>query len=132
MEKTRITAQFLASKRHTPFVWGENDCHTIVLELNDSLYNENSLDAIYKKYKDVKGCYRLAKTLDAQQYMESLGYTQGQRIIDADIVLVKHKHGYFSHIALAGNLYSMNPEKGLVGASVKAFKDIEYTIWRRT
>ena len=131
MEKTRITAQFLASKRHSEFVWGKNDCHTMVLELNDMLYDENSLNAIYDKYHNVKGCYRLAKTLDAQQYMASLGYTQGQRITDCDVVLVKHKHGYFSHIALAGNLYSMDPERGLVVASVDAFKNIDYTVWRR-
>jgi hypothetical protein len=124
-------AQFIASKRHKPFVWGKNDCHTFVLELNDILYNENSVDTIYEKYNNIKGCYRLAKTIDAVEYMQSLGYESAKQIMNGDVILVKHKQGYYSHVALDGNLYSMEPDRGLVVANKTAFKKIDYTVWRR-
>jgi len=124
-------AQFIASKRHKPFVWGKNDCHTFVLELNDTLYNENSVAAIYEKYHNLKGCYRLAKSIDAVEYMQSLGYESAKQIKDGDVILVKHKFGYYSHVALDGVLYSIDPDRGLVAAYKTAFKNIDYTVWRR-
>ena len=132
MEKILKTAQFLASKKHSKFQWGENDCHTLVLELNDLLYKENSLSAIYKKYNSIKGCFSLAKTLDAQKYMNSLGYKLCNNITHNDVVLVKHKHGYYSHVALCGMLYSMDPDRGLVTAKTSDFDSVDYTVWRRT
>lgn len=133
MEKVRQIALFLASKRHTEFEWGKNDCNTMVFELHDLLYNEDSSHIVRDKYHNMKSAYRYANTVDFVEYLQSIGYEQGKRLQDGDIVVVKHSRNgsYMVHIALKNELYSMDQERGLVAIDYSAFKGIEHTLWRR-
>ncbi len=126
--------QYIASKRHDAFEWGVNDCHTFVLEMHDTVYGTQWLQDLKNKYNTRMGAYRLAKTWDAQQQMQFMGYDEAGDMCSGDVVLVPHKGGYFAHIVLQNDLYSVDPDLGFTRCKIKEFcKSIkEYSIWRMT
>lgn len=130
MESLIKTAQFLSDKRNSYFAWSKNDCTTMVLELHDKLYGTDTLAILYGKYSNQRQAYRLAKTVEVKELLQDIGYEQRKTPKSGDVVLIKHKHGYYSHIYFDGNLFSMDEQQHATAIAWKAVKDHNPIIMR--
>jgi len=123
---------FISSKKHTPWVRGENDCCTIGMEWHDLRFGTNTVDQIKGKYSDLKGAIRVAKKIPLDKWFIDNGYTQilDENVIDGDIVMVRHNRFFFSaYIVLMGTAYGIQDEAN--GMSRHPLETIyEHTIWR--
>ena len=54
-------AKYIENKLGEPFIWGENDCNTFIVEYFDKVLGTDLLKIIYQKYFTKKGAIKFQK-----------------------------------------------------------------------
>lgn len=123
---------FVATKQREPWVRGINDCCTIGMEWHDARFGTETLKQIYGKYNDLKSAIRVAKKIPLNKWFIDNGYTQihDEKVIDGDIVMVRHNRFFFSaYLVLLNQAWGIQDNaKGLSRHQLETM--LEHTIWR--
>ena len=123
---------WLAEKQRQPWIRGNNDCCTLGMEWHDTRFGTETLKQIYGKYNNLKSAIRVAKKINLSQWFIDNGYTQihDEKVIDGDIVMVRHNRFFFSaYIVLMNQAWGIQDDaKGLSRHQLDTM--LEHTIWR--
>jgi len=88
--KNGFITEYLSSLAGQPLVYGENDCHIMVLTIIDMITGSNYRDEIYQKYKTASAGRKYAKENCSFSTLLGLCKEKGSLVdepLDGDIII---------------------------------------------
>lgn len=125
------TANFLITRAHKPWAWGEWDCNLFVTEYLDHLDGGCRSDSIRGQYKDLRSAIRFQKTIPtAPEWVALQGYEiiTTSELRDRDIVLEPAAGYWHAGLVFGGDIWSVEIDRGTV---LKPIEAREYMLGRR-
>ena len=118
-------AKYIENKLGEPFIWGENDCNTFIVEYFDKMLNTNLLKIIYKKYSTkseaIKFQKKFGQRISARCLELGLKQFHPTNAIYGDI-LVKHNENWDScHICVGNKVASIDENEGTFITPISSF-----------
>lgn len=135
MERNNINIQlgkFIATHRHTPFEYGQNDCNVFISKWVDTVKDTDITNTIVGNYNNVRGMLRFSKVKKIKKELEKAGYSQVKDSpTTGDILIRKDPAGFYhSAIVMHGFAYTMDKDKDLCKAHLHDIMLPGTEIWR--
>tara|TARA_A100001201_G_scaffold21896_4_gene24484 strand:- start:863 stop:1279 length:417 start_codon:yes stop_codon:yes gene_type:complete len=118
-------ANYIENKLGKPFIWGQNDCNTFIVEYFDKMLNTNLLEIIYKKY---------STKAEAIKFQKEFGQRISGRCLELGLkefhpanaiygdILVKHNENWDScHICVGNKIASIDEKEGTFITPISSF-----------
>ena len=122
------------------FVWGQNDCHTLVLDVHDYLHNTAFAAEVRGKYTDALSARKFqAHWMDSVEWLEYAGYSQVDEFSNFCVISVKqHPHFLTGGFHFGGNVVFHSvvdsfEKPTLACVSTKEFENLQlvHSIWSK-